>query len=179
MQEVELDRQEVPQGSRLEIAHDGYARRLGFLHRRLLLLSQDGRELRGEDMLVPAERRRKPQPCAYTLRFHLGLDIEPTLTADKQGAVLRLLPHGALWQFRVSEGAVEIEESCWVDAEGQAPPGAATRCFGEGGRRWRQHRLAVPALGIAALRLRSPSVLGVALLPFVLNRTAGQVPRSL
>ncbi len=117
--EVELDRQEVPQGSRLEIAHDGYVRRLGFTHRRLLLLSQDGRELRGEDMLLPMQRRRKPGAADFAIRFHLGLDVEPTLTADKQGAVLRLLADSALWQFRVSEGVLEIEESCWVDGEGR------------------------------------------------------------
>jgi len=117
--EVELDRQEVPQGSRLEVAHDGYARRLGFTHRRLLLLSQDGRELRGEDMVLPAARRRKRQACDYAIRFHLGLDVEPTLTADKQGAVLRLLGDSALWQFRVSEGTLDVEESCWVDGEGR------------------------------------------------------------
>lgn len=119
VQEVELDRQEVAQGSRLEIAHDGYARRLGFTHRRLLLLSQDGRELRGEDMVLPAARRRRPQPCQYAIRFHLGLDVEPTLTADKQGAVLRIIGESALWQFRVSEGTLDIEESCWIDGEGR------------------------------------------------------------
>ena len=119
VQEVELDRQEVPQGSRLEIAHDGYVRRMGFTHRRLLLLSQDGRELRGEDMVLPAARRRKPAAVDYTIRFHLGLDVEPTLTADRQGAVLRLAQESALWQFRVSEGALDIEESCWIDGEGR------------------------------------------------------------
>lgn len=119
VQEVELDRQEVPQGSRLEVAHDGYVRRMGFVHRRLLLLSQDGRELRGEDMVLPAQRRKRPAPIDYTIRFHLGLDVEPTLTADKQGAVLRLAHDSALWQFRVSEGTLEIEESCWIDGEGR------------------------------------------------------------
>ncbi|MFT3964453.1 MAG: heparinase II/III family protein [Sphingobium sp.] len=119
VQEVELDRQEVPQGSRLEIAHDGYVRRMGFVHRRLLLLSQDGRELRGEDMILPAQRRRKPNGVGYAIRFHLGLDIEPTLTADRQGAVLRLLNDSALWQFRVSDGTLEIEESCWIDGAGR------------------------------------------------------------
>jgi uncharacterized heparinase superfamily protein len=119
VQEVELDRQEIPQGSRLEVAHDGYMRRLGFTHRRLILLSQDGRELRGEDMLIPGQRRRKPAPSNFVIRFHLGLDIEPTLTADRQGAVLRLLTDNALWQFRVNAGTLDIEESCWVDGEGR------------------------------------------------------------
>jgi uncharacterized heparinase superfamily protein len=122
VQEVELDRQEIEQGSRLEVSHDGYARRFGFVHRRILLLSTDGRELRGEDVLLPAGRRRKPQASNFTLRFHLGPDVEPTLTADRQGAVLRLLPDGALWQFRVSEGELQIEESCWVDWDGRPHP---------------------------------------------------------
>src|SRR5690606_1870495 len=51
--EVELERQETEQGGRLEIVHDGYARRLGFVHRRILMLSNEGRELCGEDVLLP------------------------------------------------------------------------------------------------------------------------------
>src|SRR3546814_7148695 len=53
--EVELDRRETTQGSRLEMSHDGYARRHGLIHRRLLILSPNGRELRGEDMLLRSE----------------------------------------------------------------------------------------------------------------------------
>lgn len=116
--QVELDRQELEQGSRLEIGHDGYARRLGYLHKRLLLLSAEGRELRGEDMLLPVERRRRIADCTYALRFHLGPDVEPTLTADRQGALLRLA-NGALWQFRVGTGELVLEESLWVDGEGR------------------------------------------------------------
>ena len=33
------------------MSHDGYARRHGLIHRRLLILSPNGRELRGEDLL--------------------------------------------------------------------------------------------------------------------------------
>ncbi len=119
VQEVELDRHELEQGSRLEVSHDGYVRRFGFVHRRILLLSQDGRELRGEDVLLPSGKRRRPQGCPFTLRFHLGPDVEPTLTADGRGAVLRLLPEGAIWQFRIGEGRLEVEESCWVDQDGR------------------------------------------------------------
>ena len=65
------------------------------------------------------QRRKKPAPVDYAIRFHLGLDIEPTLTADRQGAVLRLMHDSALWQFRVSDGVLEIEDSCWIDGEGR------------------------------------------------------------
>lgn len=116
--EVEVDRQETDNGSRLEVAHDGYVRRLGFTHRRIVMLSGDGRELRGEDVLVPTGRKRKAVDVPVVLRFHLGPDVEPTLTADKQGVLLRLTG-GAMWQFRVGEGEIAIEDSLWVDGGGR------------------------------------------------------------
>jgi uncharacterized heparinase superfamily protein len=119
--QVELDRQEIEAGSRIEVNHDGYARRLGYLHRRILLLSQDGRELRGEDILLPAPRRRKASAAVIAIRFHLAPDVEPTLTGDGQGALLRT-PAGPVWQFRVGDGRAVIEESLWVDRDGRPQP---------------------------------------------------------
>ncbi len=42
----------------------------------------------------------------------------PTLTADRQGALLRLA-NGALWQFRVGTGELVLEDSLWIDGEGR------------------------------------------------------------
>ncbi len=119
--EVELDRRETPQGSRVEMGHDGYVRRHGLIHRRLLILSPNGRELRGEDMLLPAPRSRRKGDKAFTLRFHLGRNISASLTADKLGALLRIAG-GPLWQFRTSEGQLAIEESLWVAGDGRPHP---------------------------------------------------------
>lgn len=119
--EVELDRRETPQGSRLEMSHDGYARRHGLIHRRLLILSPNGRELRGEDMLLPAPRTRRKGDKTFTMRFHLGRNISASLTADGLGALLRI-SGGPLWQFRTSDGALAIEESLWVDGDGRPHP---------------------------------------------------------
>ena len=119
--EVELDRHETPQGSRLEMNHDGYARRHGLIHRRLLILSPNGRELRGEDMLLPAPRSRRKGDKHFALRFHLGRNISASLTADRLGALLRIAG-GPLWQFRASEGTLAVEESLWVDGEGRPHP---------------------------------------------------------
>jgi uncharacterized heparinase superfamily protein len=116
--EVELHRQELESGSRLELSHDGYVRRLGYVHRRLLMLSSEGHEIRGEDMLLPAPRRRKPAVVPYVLRFHLAPGVEPTVTADAQGALLRL-ENGTLWQFRAGAGKLTVEESLWVDGSGR------------------------------------------------------------
>jgi uncharacterized heparinase superfamily protein len=132
--EVEIDRQEVENGSRIEASHDGYVRRFGLTHRRQLALSVDGRQLSGEDMQLPAGRKKGT--AAFAVRFHLAPTIEVTLTADNQGALLRI-EGGPLWQFRCKGGDLQVEESLWVDptgrpratqqlvVTGEAPPGGA------------------------------------------------------
>jgi uncharacterized heparinase superfamily protein len=116
--EVELDRQEIDSGSRLEVSHDGYVKRQGFVHRRQLLLSSDGRELRGEDVLHPAGHRRRSRPLPFAIRFHLAPGVEVSTTADGLGALLRIA-EGALWQFRCRGGTLAIEDSVWIDSAGR------------------------------------------------------------
>lgn len=116
--EVELARQETEHASRIEGSHDGYAKRWGYTHRRQLLLTGDGGELRGEDTLIPAGRKRTVKPVPFAARFHLGPGVEAAPTADGQAALLRL-PGGGIWQFRCRGGALAIEDSLWVDGEGR------------------------------------------------------------
>jgi uncharacterized heparinase superfamily protein len=116
--EVELDRQETDNGSRIEVSHDGYAKRFGFTHRRSLALAADGREARGEDTLLPVPNRRKANEAAFAVRFHLAPGVDPAPTADGLGALLRI-EGGALWQFRCRGGALSIEPSLWVDGSGK------------------------------------------------------------
>ena len=117
--EVELDRQEVDAGSRIDAAHDGYARRHGLTHRRQLMLSADGRELRGEDVLLPAPRRRPAAAgAAFAIRFHLAPGVDAMTTADGQGALLRITG-GASWQFRCRGAALAVEDSLWIDPAGR------------------------------------------------------------
>jgi uncharacterized heparinase superfamily protein len=125
--EVELNRQELENGSRVDLSHDGYVRRMGYVHRRLLLMSGDGKEIRGEDMLTPAERRKRPARLPVQLRFHLAPGVEPTLTADNLGALLRI----DLWQFRAGAGVLTVEESLWVDGEGRPHPSRQLVVTGE------------------------------------------------
>jgi len=116
--EVELTREESDAASRIEASHDGYARRCGFVHRRQLVLTSDGRELRGEDMLLPSGRRRKLASVPFAVRFHLGSGVQVSPTADGMAALLRL-PGGAAWQFRCKGGALAVEPSLWIDGEGR------------------------------------------------------------
>jgi len=135
--EVELTRQESENSSRIEASHDGYARRYGFVHRRQLVLHNDGKELRGEDMLLPAGKRRNGAAATpFALRFHLGKGVQVSPTADGMAALLRL-PGGALWQYRCRGGTLSVEDSLWIDADGrpvgtqqlvvtgESPPGGA------------------------------------------------------
>lgn len=123
--EVEIDRRDISAGdggaSRIELSHDGYVRRHGFRHRRLLILANNGRELRGEDMLIPAGRKRRSEGLPFAIRFHLGPDVEPSLTADGQAVLLRIAG-GALWQLRCAGASVRIDDSLWVDADGRPNP---------------------------------------------------------
>lgn len=119
--EVELARTESENGSRVEASHDGYARRFGFLHRRVIGLSGDGRDVRGEDMILPADKRRKKGDTAFAIRFHLHPTIEISPTADGLAAILRT-PDGHLWQFRCKGGRLAVEDSIWIDGKGRPSP---------------------------------------------------------
>ena len=135
--EIELERNENEGSSRIEASHDGYVRRFGLIHKRTLALTGDGRELRGDDVLLPARAKHKPMTSAFAVRFHLAPGIEATPTADGMGALLRI-ERGALWQFRCRGGTLSIDESLWIDGDarphatlqlvvsGEAPPGGAS-----------------------------------------------------
>ena len=135
--EVELARSESDTVSRIEASHDGYVRRFGFIHRRVIAVGADGRDVRGEDQLLPKGRKRMPAETAFVIRFHLAPNVEVARTADGLAAVLRL-PGNILWQFRSRGAALAIEESLWIDGDGRphpseqlvisglAPPGGAS-----------------------------------------------------
>ena len=131
VREVEVDRRVIEAdrasrgaclgATRLEASHDGYGLRYGLVHRRILILRDDGTELRGEDLLVPNGRKGKRGKVAYAIRFHLGPDIEARLSEDGRGAGIALAD-GSYWQFRVGEGEVTIEDSIWVDGHARPIP---------------------------------------------------------
>lgn len=134
--EVELSRAERSGVSRLSASHDGYVQRYGFVHKRQLGLSEDGDELRGEDVLLPGGRG-KSDGAAFAIRFHLGADVDVTPTADNMGALLKM-DGGPAWHFRCRGTGLMIDDSVWIDEKsrlcktkqlvlaGEAAPGGTT-----------------------------------------------------
>ncbi|WP_238339430.1 heparinase II/III family protein [Novosphingobium ginsenosidimutans] len=123
--EVEVDRRTIAGekllgATRLEASHNGYVARYGLTHRRILILRDEGTELRGEDLLIPAGGKGKSGKVAFAIRFHLGPGIEVGLSEDGQGAGLAM-PDGSYWQFRAA-GQVTVEESIWADGQGRPQP---------------------------------------------------------
>ncbi len=107
---VDSHRNENQQGVWLEAGHDGYAKRFSLVHRRRLFLNRTGSELRGEDVLLPAQRkptytrfgqRRKTilPPKTFALRFHFHPDVRIGLAHNGTSLIARL-PNGEGWRFK-------------------------------------------------------------------------------
>ncbi|OIQ32423.1 MAG: heparinase [Roseobacter sp. MedPE-SWchi] len=114
--QVALD--ELADGHRFQGGHDGYLRDFGLTHARTLELSDDGRGLSGEDLLVaiedPAKRvfskvldRSGTQGVEFELRLHLHPEVDSALDLGGS-AVSMALKSGEIWVFR-HDGSCELK----------------------------------------------------------------------
>ncbi|MEO6225566.1 MAG: heparinase II/III family protein [Sphingomicrobium sp.] len=118
VEDVAIERSEDNDASRIEASHDGYVRGFGLIHKRSLMLGNDGKELRGADQLIARGRKKFRNAVQYAVRFHLAPGVEATITADGMGAILR--SKGAPpWNFRCRGANLAIEESLWIDGRGR------------------------------------------------------------
>jgi uncharacterized heparinase superfamily protein len=118
VEDVAIERSEDNDASRLEASHDGYVKSFGMIHKRSLMLGNDGKELRGADQLQAKGRKKIRESAAYAVRFHLAPGVEATITADGMGAILR--SKGAPpWNFRCRGGSLTLEDSLWIDGRGR------------------------------------------------------------
>jgi uncharacterized heparinase superfamily protein len=117
VEDVTIDRSDDNDASRLEASHDGYVRAFGLVHKRSIMLGNDGKEMRGADQLTARGRRKIRESVAYAVRFHLAPGVEVTTTADGMGAILRSRD-APPWNFRCRGGNLTTEESLWIDGRG-------------------------------------------------------------
>jgi uncharacterized heparinase superfamily protein len=128
--DVTVDRSEDNDSSRIEATHDGYVRRFGLIHKRSLMLGNDGKELRGADQLIAKGRRKVREFVPFAVRFHLARGVEATLTADGMGAILRSKGTPP-WNFRCRGAMLTTEESLVVDGSGASHPTTQLVIVGE------------------------------------------------
>lgn len=126
--DVRFERSEADGGTRVTVGHDGYVSTHGLTHVRTLHIDFEGRELKGEDVLLAmtqADKRRfddsfdksKMDGVDFSVRFHLHPSVDATL--DMNGsAVSMVLKSSEIWVFRCAgpvsmalEASVYLEKS--------------------------------------------------------------------
>nr|WP_157343000.1 heparinase II/III family protein [Bradyrhizobium pachyrhizi] len=111
---VESYREAVPDGDVLTASHDGFLSRFGVIHRRVLMVSQDGTRLEGEDSLSPAPGGRiKGSEADFALRFHLHPSVKASRLSDARGVML-VLPNRDVWTFEAMDDKVDLEDSVFL-----------------------------------------------------------------
>jgi uncharacterized heparinase superfamily protein len=104
---VTVQRQEANGAHWLEAAHNGWRVPFGAVHRRRLYMSENGEDIRGEDVI----ESDAPQP--FTLRFHLHPSVQASLQQDS-AAVLMKLRSGGGWILRADGAQLTLDESIYL-----------------------------------------------------------------
>jgi uncharacterized heparinase superfamily protein len=111
---VESYREAVPHGELLTASHDGYLARFGVIHRRVLMVTQDGSRLDGEDTLSPAPGGKiKGNEADFAVRFHLHPSVKASRLSDARGVML-VLPNRDVWTFEALDDKVDLEDSVFL-----------------------------------------------------------------
>lgn len=132
---VPIEFSRTTEGHQFQGAHDGYVAAYGLTHARTLLLSPDGRSLRGDDMLLAMEEKDKRRfdreldastlkGFRFDVRFHLHPDVDATV--DMGGMAVSLgLKSGEIWIFK-QEGKhhLRLEDSVYLDTKRLKPRGS-------------------------------------------------------
>ncbi len=119
---VEVKRESAEAGAQtIDARHDGYARRYGAVHRRVLRLAADGAGLRGEDWILPARKAAALPEKMLAVRFHLHPAVRAEMGGES-GSIVLTLPSGEEWRFEATGSAIGLEESIFFAAPGGARP---------------------------------------------------------
>lgn len=111
---VESYREINEDGTLLTTSHDGYKSRFGVVHRRVLMMAEDGSRLDGEDTLSLAPGARlKGSNTDYAIRFHLHPSVKASRLSDARG-VMMVLPNREVWTFEALDDKVELEDSVFL-----------------------------------------------------------------
>ncbi|HEY0235191.1 MAG TPA: heparinase II/III family protein [Afipia sp.] len=110
--DVESFREIMEDGTLLTMSHDGYRKPFGVVHRRVLMVAQDGSRLEGEDTLTKRGGAFRDNDD-YALRFHLHPSVKASRLSDGRGVML-VLPNRDVWTFEAQDQKVELEDSVFL-----------------------------------------------------------------
>ena len=103
--------------------HDGYLRKFGVWHERILQLSNDGNFLFGRDQFFvnggKAPTHMTKDDCA--IRFHLHPTVKASIDADS-GAIIVEVNENQFWTFTSDNGNVALEESIFFASTARPIP---------------------------------------------------------
>lgn len=112
--EVESYREVVQNGTLLTTSHDSYLAKFGAIHRRMLMIANDGARIDGEDTLSPPQGGRfKGADADFALRFHLHPAVKASRLSDARGVML-VLPNRDVWTFEALDDKVDLEDSVFL-----------------------------------------------------------------
>ena len=129
--QVPIDIGQGPEGRSFQGGHDGYVATHGLTHARTLEISQDGRGMAGEDMLVALDetgerrfdevmRRTKRAGVPFDISFHLHPDVHAAVDTAAT-AVSLVLKSGEVWVFRSGGRKVRLEPSVYLESNRLKP----------------------------------------------------------
>jgi len=115
--QVTVSRNDQEDTSRVEASHDGYRHTHSIIHKRELILSNNGSILTGLDVFEPTGRDISRNLVA-ALRFHLPATITVSMLTSGH-SILVAAPNKDAWIFTCLEGRVVLEESIQFSGPGQ------------------------------------------------------------
>ena len=114
-----LLRHEGGSGLWIELEHEGWLRRFGFLHERRLYLDRETDELRGEDRLVCVVKAKEPEGrrfVPYAIRFHLAPHVSALIARDGKSVLIKADGEETGWQLRHDAAEAALEPSTQLQA---------------------------------------------------------------
>lgn len=112
-----LRRNDSKSGMLIEAEHAGYQTSFGVAHMRRLYLTDKGRDLRGEDVLLQDGQRVLKNAVPFALRFHLHPRVHANIVQGGQDVLLKV-PHGRGWRFRQEGAELSLEPSVYLGRGG-------------------------------------------------------------
>ncbi len=109
--ETQTTRETLEHSQSLKIIHNGYERRFGVLHERLLELNNTGDRLKGKDRLS-GRKLKKLAGQSVALRFHLHPGVEAFKAPD--GRISLETRGGQTWIFDIEGAEAEVEDSLYL-----------------------------------------------------------------